>query len=244
MLNELFVFGQINGLYKLEPIIDKPAESDIFKRHTGFLKNRYLLSFLCDTLRVFIFARPDPMDLNRLMEDETDALELERREPANALSTLADALPGLGIVAAVLGIILTMGVISGPRDLIGEKVASSLMGTFLGVLLSYGIFGPLAARLDKMNQNEVHCCRFLRAGIASYTRGCSPIVALEFARRTIPGECAAEFYPVGAGAAKAAFGLADVTRRVVPQPDRSPWPAAPEAKWRQAIPPSERAEQR
>src|SRR4051812_3457525 len=109
------------GFYKLEPIIDKPAESDIFKRHTGFLKNRYLMSFLCDTLRVFIFAAPDPMDLNRLMEEETDALELERREPPNALSTLADALPGLGIVAAVLGIILTMGVISGPRDLIGEK---------------------------------------------------------------------------------------------------------------------------
>jgi chemotaxis protein MotA len=186
LLNELFMFGQRQGLYKLEPEIDTPEKSEIFKRHPNFLKKHYLVSFICDTLRVFILAGSNPADINRLMEDETEALGMERREPSGALAAMAEAFPGLGIVAAVLGIILTMGVISGPRLVIGERVASSLVGTFLGVLLSYGIFAPLAARMQKINQNEVDFCEFLRAGIASYTRGCSPAVALEFARRRIP----------------------------------------------------------
>lgn len=186
MLNELFMFGQSKGLYKLEPEIDRPEESEIFKRYPKFLKKQYLVAFVCDTFRVLIFAGSDPADINRLMEEETEALGAERREPSGALAAMAEALPGLGIVAAVLGIILTMGVISGPRWIIGEHVASSLVGTFLGVLLSYGIFGPLATRMEKMNQCEIYFCEFLRAGIASYTKGCSPVVALEFARRTIP----------------------------------------------------------
>jgi chemotaxis protein MotA len=186
LLNEIFMFGRSKGLNKLESEIDEPGESEIFKRYPNFLKRHYLVSFICDTLRVFIFAGADPADIHRLMEDETEALSQDRGEASSALARVADALPGLGIVAAVLGIILTMGVISGPRWIIGERVASSLVGTFLGVLLSYGVFGPLAARMEKMNQNEVRFCEFLKAAVASYTRGCSPAVALEFARRTIP----------------------------------------------------------
>jgi chemotaxis protein MotA len=186
MLNALFTFGRSQGHSKLETEIDAPQESEIFRGHARFLKDPFRLSFVCDTLRVFIFAGSDPADLNRLMEDETEGLEMEVRQPANSLLTIAEALPGLGIVAAVLGIILTMGAISGPRTVIGERVAASLVGTFLGILLSYGLLGPLATKLGKMSHSEIQYCEFLRAGVAAYTRGCSPKIAVEFARRTIP----------------------------------------------------------
>jgi chemotaxis protein MotA len=113
--------------------------------------------------------------------------------PVAALSTVADSLPGLGIVAAVLGVVITMGAIGGPPKEIGEKVAAALVGTFLGILLCYGFVGPLAASMTKMNDAEGQYYHVLRIAVISYIRGSAPILAVEFARRAIPSEVRPKF---------------------------------------------------
>jgi chemotaxis protein MotA len=129
-----------------------------------------------------------PHDLDVLLENDIDAHHNEISGPARALSVVADALPGLGIVAAVLGVVITMGAIGGPPEVIGEKVAAALVGTFLGILLSYGVVGPIAANLEKTNDAELQFYQTMRAGLMAFAKGMAPMIAVEFARRAIPPE--------------------------------------------------------
>ncbi len=117
-----------------------------------------------------------------------DVHHQDASEPVSALSAVADSLPGLGIVAAVLGVVITMGALGGPPEEIGDKVAAALVGTFLGILLCYGLFGPLAASMGKANEAEAQFYHCLRVGVASFVRGAAPILSIEFARRTIPSQ--------------------------------------------------------
>jgi chemotaxis protein MotA len=125
-------------------------------------------------------------ELDQMMEADIEVHHHEASEPVSALTAVADSLPGLGIVAAVLGVVITMGAIGGPPEEIGHKVAAALVGTFLGILLCYGLFGPLASNMSKLNEAESQYYQVLRQGLISFVKGCAPILALEFARRSIP----------------------------------------------------------
>src|SRR5450432_4292288 len=186
MLNELFGYARKNGLPKLEADVDEPAKSPIFNKYPKFLKKHHAVHFICDTLRMFISGGVDPFELDQMMELDMDVHHAEAQEPVNALSTAADALPGLGIVAAVLGVVITMGALGGPPEEIGRKVAAALVGTFLGILLCYGFFGPMAARMARINESESRYYQVVRVAVLAFIRGSPPIMAVEFARRAIP----------------------------------------------------------
>ena len=122
--------------------MDNPGKSPVFSKYPKFLNSHHALHFLCDTLRMAVSGGVDPMDIDQMMEVDLEVHHKESAEPIAALSTMADALPGLGIVAAVLGIVITMGALGGPKEEIGHRVAAALVGTFLGILHCYGIFQP------------------------------------------------------------------------------------------------------
>jgi chemotaxis protein MotA len=186
MLNDLFQFARKNGLPKLEGDMDEPEKSQVFSKYPKFLADHHAVAFICDTLRMFISAGADPFDLDQMMELDLEVHHHETGQPVAALSSVGDSLPGLGIVAAVLGIVITMGAIGGPPEAIGHKVAASLVGTFLGILLCYGFVGPLAANLAKINEAEGQYYNFLRVGVLAFIKGASPMTAVEYARRSIP----------------------------------------------------------
>jgi chemotaxis protein MotA len=142
--------------------------------------------FLCDTLRMTVTGGVDPLDIDQMMEVDLEVHHRESQEPIAALQTMADALPGLGIVAAVLGVVITMGSLGGSKEAIGHKVAAALVGTFLGILLCYGLFGPLASAMGKQDDAEGHYFGFLRMAALGFVKGLAPIMAVELARRAIP----------------------------------------------------------
>jgi chemotaxis protein MotA len=145
-----------------------------------------MLNFVCDTLRTAVSGVVPPHDLDLMIENDIDVHHFEAMAPTKALATVADALPGLGIVAAVLGVVITMGALGGPPEEIGKKVAAALVGTFLGILLSYGVVSPIAANLEKTIEAEGQFYQMLRAGLMAFAKGMAPMIAVEFARRVIP----------------------------------------------------------
>ncbi len=193
MLNDVFGYARKNGLAKLESDVDEPEKSQLFSKYPALLKNHHALHFVCDSLRTAISGGVSHFELDQTMEAEIELHHHEANQPVMALSTIADAMPGLGIVAAVLGVVITMGSLGGPPEEIGEHVAAALVGTFLGILMSYGLLGPLAANLTKINEAESEFFKFLRAGVMAFVKGAAPILAVEFARRTIPGHVRPSF---------------------------------------------------
>jgi chemotaxis protein MotA len=206
MLNELFGYARKNGLPKLEADVDEPEKSAIFSKYPRFLKNHHAVHFICDTLRMFITGGVDPFELDQMMELDMEVHHHEAQGPVNALSSTADALPGLGIVAAVLGIVITMGALGGPPEEIGRKVAAALVGTFLGILLCYGFFGPIAARMTRINESEAQYYHVVRVGVLAFIRGSAPILAVEYARRAIPSSVRPTFTELEANCRRGASG--------------------------------------
>lgn len=186
MLNDIFSYARRNGLAKLEADVDEPEKSQLLSKYPALMKNHHALHFVCDSLRTVIAGGVNHFELDQTMEAEIELHQHEAALPVQALSTVADAMPGLGIVAAVLGIVITMGSLGGPPEAIGEHVAAALVGTFLGILMSYGFLGPLAANMTKINESEAEYYKFLRAGLMAFFKGAAPILAVETARRTIP----------------------------------------------------------
>jgi len=193
MMNDLFVQGRKLGMVKLEEDVEDPSKSPVFSRYPKFLANHHAVHFICDTLRMSISGGVPAFDLDQMMEMDMDVHHQDASGPIGALNTVADALPGLGIVAAVLGVVVTMGALGGPPEEIGHKVAAALVGTFLGILLCYGFLGPLASNMTKMNDAELDYLRCLRQGVIAFVKGSAPVLAVEFARRSIPGECRPTF---------------------------------------------------
>ena len=187
MLNDLFMVARKNGMGRLEADIEDPHKSAVLSKFPKFLANHHAVHFVCDTLRMAISGGVPAFDLDQMMEADMEVHHHESSLPIAALSTVADALPGLGIVAAVLGVVITMGSLGGPPEEIGHKVAAALVGTFLGILLCYGFLGPLAANLTKLTDAETEYLRCLRHGVVAFIKGSAPILAVEFARRSIPG---------------------------------------------------------
>lgn len=185
-LNDFYATSRKNGLTALEKDLDEPDKSALFKAHPIFSANKASLYFFCDTVRTLLAGGVEIHDLDQVMETDLEVLHRQSRLPANALTTMADSLPGLGIVAAVLGVVITMGSLGGPPEEIGHKVAAALVGTFLGILLCYGFLGPIAANIKKQNDAEGEYFLCLRMGLLAYMKGISPMLALEAARRAIP----------------------------------------------------------
>ena len=193
MLFELFSRARKEGLMALESDSDNPDQSPVFSKYPAFLKDHHVLQFVCDTIRMAAMGGIEPFDMDQMMELDMEVRHHEATQPIGALSTVADALPGLGIVAAVLGVVITMGALGGPPEEIGHKVAAALVGTFLGILLCYGFLGPLASNLQKINDAEGDYLRCLRQGVIAFVKGSAPVLAVEFARRSIPGELRPSF---------------------------------------------------
>ncbi len=199
MLSELFNYARKNGLVKLEGDVEDPHKSAVFSKYPKFLKNHHAVDFVCDTLRMSISGGVGHFELDQMMELDMEVHHHEVNTPVLALNTMADSLPGLGIVAAVLGVVITMGALGGPPEEIGHKVAAALVGTFLGILLCYGFFGPLAGSMTKGNDAEAQYYHCLRVALISFIRGAAPIHAIEFARRAIPSDVRPSFKDMEAG---------------------------------------------
>jgi len=174
------------GLIGIEDDIEKPKESEIFKKYPAFLKSHHISAFVCDTLRTAITGGVEPFDMDQMMELDMEVAHHEALQPVQALSTVADALPGLGIVAAVLGVVITMGSLGGPPEEVGKKVAAALVGTFLGILMCYGFAGPLASSMSKEADAQNCYLHVIRVIILAFLKGLAPILAIEMGRRAIP----------------------------------------------------------
>jgi chemotaxis protein MotA len=181
------------GLLSVEMDVEKPAESAIFKNYPEFLNDYPARDFVCDTLRMAITGGVEPFDMDQMMELDMEVHHHQATEPVSALTTMADALPGLGIVAAVLGVVITMGALGGPPEEIGHKVAAALVGTFLGILLCYGVAGPLSSNMAKMADEHNGYLHVLRVLLLSFLKGSAPIIAIEMGRRAIPAHVRPSF---------------------------------------------------
>jgi len=181
------------GLLSVEMDVEKPKESSIFKNYPDFLGDHHACDFVCDTLRMAITGGVEPFDMDQMMELDMEVHHHEGTMPIGALSTMADALPGLGIVAAVLGVVISMGALGGPPEEIGHKVAAALVGTFLGILLCYGVAGPLAANMTKTADDHNSYLHVLRVLMLSFLKGAAPMIAIEIGRRAIPAHVRPSF---------------------------------------------------
>jgi chemotaxis protein MotA len=181
------------GLLSVEMDVEKPEESSIFKTYPEFIADHHARDFVCDTLRMVITGGVEPFDMDQMMELDMEVHDHEATQPVSSLSTVADALPGLGIVAAVLGVVITMGSLGGPQEEIGRKVAAALVGTFLGILLCYGVVGPLSANMAKTADAQNEYLHVLRVLILSFLKGSAPMIAIEMGRRAIPAHVRPSF---------------------------------------------------
>jgi len=196
MMFLLFNKARKEGLVAIESDIEDPAKSPFFSKYPAFLSNHHIRDFVCDTMRMAITGGASSFDVDQMMELDMDVHHAGATQPASALTTVADALPGLGIVAAVLGVVVTMSALGGPPEEIGHKVASALVGTFLGILLCYGMVGPLASNLSKLIDDEHAYYHVLRVVMLAFIKGMSPMLAIEMARRAIPEHVRPSFHEV------------------------------------------------
>ena len=185
MMYELFVLSQKEGLLAMESHIEHPQESALFKKYPDFVRQGHLLTFFTDTVRLVLMGSVSPHEIEALMDTDIDTQHQQGSRPGMILQKIGDSLPGLGIVAAVLGIVITMQAIGGPPEEIGKKVAAALVGTFLGVLMSYGFVQPLATSMDFMHEEEGRMLEVMKAAILAFSKGLNPMVAVEFGRRCI-----------------------------------------------------------
>jgi len=185
MLYDMFMMARREGVVALDQHVERPEESSFFRRYPFFHSNHHALSFLADTMKVMISGSVATYDLMELMDVDLETMREEAMRPSHIMAKVADAMPGFGIVAAVLGVVITMGAIGGPPEEVGHKVAAALVGTFLGILLSYGIFGPIAAAMEAQVNSEGQYLSCIKYALLSFGRGDAPLTGVEFARRNI-----------------------------------------------------------
>lgn len=183
--SDLFLIAQREGLLAIEKHVEAPEKSEILIRPKKFINDKIRRNFFCDTMKVMLAGSVPPHELEGLMDAEIETFEKERKPISEGLGRVGDSLPGLGIVAAVLGIIITMASINEGAEAVGHHVAAALVGTFLGVLLAYGFVNPLAANIAHMIEEETQDLQIIKSYILAYSKGNPPFVAAEIARRTI-----------------------------------------------------------
>lgn len=181
------------GMLAVESALDHPHESELFTAYPKFLKNHHAVDFFCDYMRMVTMGMDNHYQLEDLMDKEIEKHHHEVATPSVSLNTMADAMPALGIVAAVLGVIQTMGSITEPPEILGGLIGAALVGTFFGVLVSYGFFAPMAGLLSKFADAETEYFHVLKAGMIAHVQGNAPVVTLEFARKVVPGHLKPSF---------------------------------------------------
>ena len=182
----VFKLARTKGWLALESHIENPEESELFKRFPGFQHNHHAVVFLCDYLRIISLGNENPQQIDSLMDEEIETITHHALHPSHAIQSVADGVPAIGIVAAVLGIIKTMGSITEPPEILGRMIGGALCGTFLGVFLAYGYFGPLASALGTKGQTEILYFRCMKVCVIAFLNGAAPQVAVEFARKFLP----------------------------------------------------------
>ncbi len=185
VLYEIFQKARKDGLVGLESHIETPESSDIFQKYPTFMGNHHAVSLLCDTLKVLLTGTVEDHNLADILDVDLDKHHHEAMLAPHAVSAVGDAMPAFGIVAAVLGVIITMGAIGGAASEIGEHVAAALVGTFLGILLSYGFFAPIAKAMEGRIHAEHDYMLCVRTALLCFARGDAPMTAVEFARRNV-----------------------------------------------------------
>ena len=196
MMFDLLARSRKEGAIAIENDIEDPDNSPIFSKYPSFLLDHHVRDFVCDTMRMAITGGGSAFDVDQMMELDMDVHHHSANQPSQALTTMADALPGLGIVAAVLGVVVTMGSLGGPPEEIGAHVAAALVGTFLGILLCYGLVGPLASFMSKVVDEENSYYHVLRVLMLASIKGTPPIMAVEMGRRAIPEHTRPSFIEV------------------------------------------------
>jgi chemotaxis protein MotA len=186
LLGDLFNVSKKKGVVEIEQDLIAPHESRIFTKYPATLNKRYVMLFIVDTFKTLMTSNISPFDIEQLLDTELEMRHECSVVPARSVSSVADALPGLGIVAAVLGVIITMGKMNETPDVIGHSIAVALIGTLLGVLLSYGFVGPLARHLEHIADDEREFLNMVKIALTAYVSGMLPQVAIEFGRRVVP----------------------------------------------------------
>lgn len=193
LMYDLLTIARKEGMMGLERVIEEPEKSDVFKKRPLVLNDPHAVEFIQDYLRLIVSGDMDQFQLEALMDLDIETHHLDGQEPANAMSKVADALPGFGIVAAVLGIVNTMAALGGPPEEIGQKVAAALVGTFLGILLAYGVVGPMSSAMERRAKDESNFYTAIKACILGFVQGHPPQVAIEFGRKATPGDLRPSF---------------------------------------------------
>jgi chemotaxis protein MotA len=186
LLYEIFTRMRKEGIIAIESHVDDPDKSDIFKRYPDVLNNKRTLDFICDSIKILLTIEIPPHEFDNILEVDIEANTEESSHPFHRVAKIADSLPGLGIVAAVLGVVLTMGKINEPPAVLGASIGAALVGTFLGVLTCYGFAGPLATSMEHNIKEEASYYHVIRIALVAYVARAIPQMAIEFARRAIP----------------------------------------------------------
>ena len=186
MMFAVFKLARSKGWLALEPHIENPHESDLFAQFPKFQHNHHAITFFCDYLRIISLGNEDPFQLDALMDAEIETIAHHEEHPGHAVQAMADGIPALGIVAAVLGIIKTMGSISEPPEVLGKMIGGALVGTFLGVWLSYAFVAPIAGAMTAKAETEIVYYKVIKTGIIAFLNGAAPQVAVEFPRKLLP----------------------------------------------------------
>lgn len=186
LLNGVFYKIRQQGLVSIESDVDAPGESVLFNKYPKILKNHRAVLLIADTLRIVMTTTIATYELEALIDTELEAYQEEILSPSKAINFVADSLPGLGIVAAVLGIVITMGKMKESPDVLGQSVGAAMVGTFLGVLLCYGFVGPMGKNLEHSAGEKVQYLNVLKVALISFLGGSAPKIAVEFGRRVIP----------------------------------------------------------
>ena len=184
----LFKLVQAKGILALEPHIENPETSTIFARFPKFAANHHAVEFTCDYLRMVTLGSNNVHEMDALMDEELETHHQENERVVGAIQALADGTPALGIVAAVLGVIHTMGAISQPPEVLGHMIGGALVGTFFGVFIAYGFFGPMAQALKNIYESEAKYLMSLKVGLLAHISGQVPVMAIEFARKGLMSE--------------------------------------------------------
>jgi chemotaxis protein MotA len=187
-LYEFFMLARRNGMIALEEHVTTPESSSILSKYPNFQKNQAAVELLCGALRPIIDGKVKPDQLKLLLDIQIDTMVEEHEKPVSVLTKAADAMPGFGIVAAVLGIVVTMGSIAGPIEQIGHHVAAALVGTFLGILISYGFLNPLAVNMEFVGAADLAYSRCIASAVVGFANGMAPIMAVEMARRSLDSD--------------------------------------------------------
>ncbi len=196
LLYAIFRLSKSKGMLVLESHVENPDESELFNQFPQFYADKHAVGFLCDYLRMMVLGSENPYEMEPLMDEEIDIHHAEHMGMSEAIRTVGDGLPALGIVAAVLGVIHTMGSITEPPEVLGKLIGGALVGTFLGVLLSYGFVAPMADSLKAVYDSETKYFQCIKVGLLAHMQGYAPSVSIEFARKALFSNVRPTFYEV------------------------------------------------